>query len=543
MEDKGLIMFIGKTRASLAAFFLSICFIAAAQTTFAGDRRPDQLFPANNATKVNPDVQLKLIFSEPPVLGTRGKIRVYDGSNGSLVDQLDLSVPPGPTERASGAARSAPYLSHPYPTDDLPEDQRIYLATPYPYNELPKGRTNKNTKAGTPTAGAIPPSNDYQLTIIGGFSDGFHFYPVIVDGNTVIIQLHHNLLDYGKSYYVEVDPEVLRFEAGNFAGIQGKSTWRFSTKLAKDAPKQNADELTVRANGTGDFNTVQGALDYVPDDKQKRVTIKVSEGTYHEIVYFRQKHNITIRGEAPGKVRITYANNETFNPHPVNYRTNERPGTFPSRRATFTVDNADDVRLENLILENTASGQAEGLLITGKRNILDHVDVIGAGDALQVNGPTYIVDSTVTGTGDTILSRGPAFFERCTINSTRVFMWVRNTEHNHGLVFNNCRFNGTGPEPTTLARSPKNNVSIYPHAEVVILNSVLTGISEEGWGAADLGGKVRFWEFNSRKPDSTVVDTSKRVPWSRQLDAQKDAEVIRSYSNPAFILNGWEPTQ
>jgi hypothetical protein len=31
------------------------------------------------------------------------------------------------------------------------------------------------------------------------------------------------------------------------------------------------------------------------------------------------------------------------------------------------------------------------------------------------------------------------------------------------------------------------------------------------------------------------------VPWSRQLDANADAELIRNYSNPAVILDGWEP--
>jgi pectinesterase len=122
--------------------------------------------------------------------------------------------------------------------------------------------------------------------------------------------------------------------------------------------------------------------------------VQVKRGIYHEIVYFRNKDNVTIRGEAPDQVRVTYANSEVFNPHPVNLKTNEVPGTFPSRRAAFTADNATGVHLVNLILETTVYGQAEGLLMMGSRNILSHVHVIGTGDALQVNGPTYIVNSS-----------------------------------------------------------------------------------------------------------------------------------------------------
>src|SRR5205814_8463604 len=99
--------------------------------------------------------------------------------------------------------------------------------------------------------------------------------------------------------------------------------------------------------------------------------------------------------------------------------------------------------LVNMTPQTASPGQAQGLLMTGRRNVLSNVHVIGAGDALQVNGPTYIVDSIIEGAGDTILDRGPAFFERCTLRSRGAFMWIRNTSANHGNVFKNCTFIGT----------------------------------------------------------------------------------------------------
>jgi pectinesterase len=479
------------------------------------------LSPPERATMVNPDVQLKLTFTAPPRVGRTGKVRIFDASGDRLVDTLDLSVPPGPTKPVDPAVRAKDYLAFPYP----------YARTSRP--------TNRDTRPGTPSAGAVPTSNEFQLTIIGGFTDGFRFYPITVDGNTATIHPHHDLLEHGKTYYVQIDAQVLDVPGGTFAGIAGKA-WRFTTKPAARAPRPNALELVVSADGKGDFDTVQGALDFVPDHSARRVTIRVRNGFYEEIVYIRNKDNVTLLGESQDRTIVRYANNEVFNPHPANIRTNPEPGTFPSRRAAVAIDNCNDIHVVNMTLETTAKGQAEGLLITGDRNILSHVTVIGSGDALQANGRIYMADSTVIGDGDTILGRGTLFCERCTIRSTSVMMWPRNPKAVHGNVFKDSTFVGVRA-PTTIARSPLNERFSYPYAEVVLLNATLVNVAPEGWGDADRGGDVRFWEFNSRQADGTPVDVSRRVPWSRQLDKAKDATLIDDYGRPEFVLAGWTP--
>jgi pectinesterase len=111
----------------------------------------------------------------------------------------------------------------------------------------------------------------------------------------------------------------------------------------------------------------------------------------------------------------------------------------------------------------------------------------------------------------------------------------------HGNVFKDSTFIGTDV-PTTLARSPQNEVFSYPYAEVVLLNATLTNIAPEGWSEADQGGNVRFWEFNSRNADGSRVDVGQRAAWSRQLDAVKDAKTIANYGRPEFVLAGWKPS-
>lgn len=466
------------------------------------------VLPAPGAREVNPDTHLVLRFDQPPVLGTSGLIRIYDAASGRLVDALDLSIPAGPTERTRLPA--APYL-----------------ATPYVYAGGPRA-TNANNKAGTPSAGALPGDDKYQLTIIGGFTDGFHFHPVIVRDKTATIYPHNNLLEYGKRYRVRIDDAV-------FGHVVKQ--WEFSTRPR--GPAADAQRVIVSADGTGDFSTVQGALDHVPDHPAQRVTIFVRTGDYEEIVYFRNKSNITVQGEQRDKVRIHYANNEVFNPHPPNISTNEVAGTFPSRRAAFAADNVKGIHLRDLTLQTTLQGQAEGLLITGSENIVANTTIIGSGDALQVNGSTYLPDVKVVGHGDTILGRGPAFFERCEIQSQHAFMWIRNPATNHGNVFVDCRFTATGGQ-TELARLPANKGKNYPYAEAVLINATLSGISPAGWGQIDGDtSNVRFWEYNSRNADGSPVDVSQRHPASRQLTMEKDAETIRNYSNPAWVLGDW----
>ncbi len=478
-------------------------------------------FPANNAVNVNPDTHLELTFPSAPTIGDSGEIRVYCADNDSLVDILYMNIPAGPTK----------------PT---PCPGAIYNPVPYKYES--GNFTNANTLPGTPSGLARPTPFNYQLTIIGGFTDGFHFYPIIVhDSTTATLYLHNNLLQYNKTYYVQIDSGVINTKDRGFKGFSGKTDWVFTTKSAP--PDADADWLVVNSDGSGDFNTVQGAMDFIPDFYTKPVTVFIKNGDYEEIVYFRNKTNVTILGESRDGVVVHYANSEVFNPHPLNLKTNEWPGTFPSRRAAFMVDNSSNINLVNLTIKTTCFGQAEGLLVSGEKILVSNVTIGGSGDALQTNGTAYYVDSRIDGHGDTILGRGAAFFQNCIITSYGPYMWIRNTDANHGNVFVNCTFDTQGERETTLARAPENGGFTYPYIEAVLINCALNGITPAGWG--QIGGdpsNVRYWEYNSTNlSDGKPVDVSQRHPDSRQLDKEKDAEHLTNYTNPAYVLGGWTP--
>ena len=198
-----------------------------------------KMFPENGTTNMNIDTHLTLTMSDDVVIGKQGFVSVYDLKTGKLVDRLDMSIPAGPTK-------------------SQPKNPNAQY-TPVPYLYRTQHITNRNTKAGTPSGINAWDTGHYQLDIIGGFSDGFHFYPIIPHGKQLTIYLHHNMLEYGHAYYVTIDKGII----SGFEGIKGKKGWTFRTK--DQAPDTNQRLLTVSADGNGDFSTVQGAMDFIPD--------------------------------------------------------------------------------------------------------------------------------------------------------------------------------------------------------------------------------------------------------------------------------------
>ena len=479
------------------------------------------LIPANGETGVNPDTRLKIIFKGIPVLGNKGMIRVYDASDDSLVDILDLSIPPGP----KNSRTPAPYQQIDY------EAEQKYLA--------------ENNTDVVKTFIQVPRDDIYQHNYIGGDleSDIYHFYPVLIHDTVASICLHNHRLKYDRTYYVEVDPNVFTVETDSFKGISGNRSWRFTTK--QRPPSGDKDLYIVSSDGSGDFSTVLGAIEFIPANNPGRKTIFIKNGTYEEIVYFRNKENITIAGEERDQVVICYANNGIFNARPTGPR-DEMIERFRNRRTVFAVDHSNDIQLANFTVQSLGEkpAQAEGLLVIGERIIVDHVTIIGSGDALQATGSIYITHSSITGLGDNILGYGAVFFNECDLISTYgPHMWVRNTNENHGNIFLNCTFSTIGDVETVIARAPSSPYYSFPYVEAVLINCAMEGIRPEGWGQVGEQKKhIRYWEFNSvNLEDGAPVDVSRRAPYSRQLSMEEDSAIIASYSDPSFILKGWTP--
>ncbi len=488
----------------LAALFVILPLAAGAQSP------APRLFPASGARGVNPDTNLVLTFPTPPVIGTSGKITICDAGDKSVVDSLDLSLPasPNPTGRS--------------PTAD------------------------GSTTSPPPPAAAGPTDTAYQSTQIGGA--WFHFFPIVVKGNTAVIYPHHGKLQYGHTYIVKLDPGVLRPASGVFPGIGANTGWTFTTKAGP--PRADTTRVVVSADGKGDFNTVQGAIDFAPAKPARPLTIFVRKGDYEEIVYMSKKSNLIIRGEDRAGTVIHYPNNSAFN------RT----------RPAFTVADSDDVQLSTLTIRNDFIGQAEALLMRGQHNIIDRVTLNGSGDAFTTYGTIYMVDSSLTGDGDTILAYAALYCLRCEVDSVGPFTWTRTPKGSHGNVFVDSRFvHLDKPLPWSItparpegqkssgvfARLPRNGPAgspsaNFPNAEMVLINARTEGVPPEGWGPVEAQpafdwSNLHLWEFNTRDKEGQPIDPTRRHPAAKILTMEHDAQTIADYSRPEFVLGGWKP--
>ena len=471
---------------------------------------PPTLSPAPQATGVNPDALLAIGFESPPTVGSSGLIRIYDADSRKLIDTLDLAVP----------------------------------TSPNPSGRFPPASSPSPSPSPSAAASGAPPV--YQWTRIAGHD--FHFRPVIVHGKVATIYPHHGVLSYGRRYRVTMDPGVLQLSAGHFAGIDAAMDWTFSTRAAP--PPADSTRLVVAADGSGDFNTVQGAIDFVPDRPARRITIFIRDGFYEEIVSLAAKSKLVLRGEHREGVKVGYANNSAFN--------------FDGRWA-FSIIDGSDIQLSGFTINNYAVGQAEALLSRGERIVLSDMTLKGSGDALTTYGTLYVADSKITGHGDTVLGYGAAYFVRSELHSIGAFTWTRTPAGSHGNVFVDCTFIAdaeplpwtAGPGDAgrrvlpTLARLPHNHSATalatnYPHAEMVLIDTRTQGIPPEGWGpiedAPDFdSSQVHFWEFNTRDLAGQPIDAGKRHPVARQLTQERDAATIADYRRPEFVLGGWKP--
>jgi pectin methylesterase-like acyl-CoA thioesterase len=416
--------------------------------------------------------------------------------------------------------------------------------------------------AGRHLVEAIDVSSRTATKSIGGL-DNFKYYPVIISGHEASIFLRNGALTYNKTYFVTIDAGVFTDSADRSAGISQPKAWSFSTKAA--TPNAGSPRLTVAADGTGDFCTVQGALDFIPEGNTAPRTIFLRKGTYTEIIFFTDKHEITLLGEDRRQSIIAYANNANFNSGGGNPFAGNAPdpsaepraGGSIYRRGIFLAHRVRDFVIANLTLRNTTpqgGSQAETIILNGTpeaQAILKDLDLTSYQDTLQINGQAYISNCYIEGDVDFMWGTGPCFFEDCRCRSLRsgaYYTQIRNPRTNHGYVYLHCTFDGAASiKDNYLSRIEPGR---FPFSELVLLDCVLgDAVGPVAWqfqgmtGAPELiAPNVHFWEFKSHSADGTPVDPHLRLAGSRQLAPPDDAGIIADYSNPAFVLGGnWNP--
>lgn len=295
-----------------------------------------------------------------------------------------------------------------------------------------------------------------------------------------------------------------------------------------------ARDLVVAVDGSGDFRTVQAAIDAVPDHAATRTTILVKKGTYAELVVIpAEKKRLTLRGEDRKQTIIAATNNANLNP----------------RRREMVSMMADDFRLENLTLHNTTpkgGSQAEAIRVRADRVVLEHCDFKSFQDTLRLDGRVYVRECYIEGDVDFIWGSGTVYFDRCDIFAVNdgYLVQSRNGADQLGYVFVDCRID-TRPDLKrfVLARIDPGR---FAHSHVAFINCAMGRfVTPAGWifdgpGAGASKATTRFWEYQSTNLTGQPLDVSQRIAGSRQLTAIEAAQ----QRDIARVLGGadhWNP--
>jgi pectinesterase len=304
-------------------------------------------------------------------------------------------------------------------------------------------------------------------------------------------------------------------------------------------PVTYPSSFRVAQDGSGDYKTIQEAINAVRDLSQQQVTIFIKKGIYHEkLTIPTWKTNISLVGESRDSTIISW------NDYSGKLYQGGHDAFGKDKFSTFTsytvLVQGNDFRAQNLTIENTAGrvGQAVGLHVEGDRAVIQNCRLLGNQDTLYTatqDSRQYYLDCFIEGTTDFIFGEATCIFSNCTINSlTNSYITAASTRPStkYGYVFFNCRLVAdTAAKKVFLGRPWR------PYAKTVFLNTEMGAhIVKQGWENwrnPDNEKTAFYAEYNSSGPGA---NGGERVKWSKQLTA-KEAKTYTLKN----IFGGWMP--
>lgn len=332
-------------------------------------------------------------------------------------------------------------------------------------------------------------------------------------------------------------------------------------------------DLVVAKDGSGDFMTIQEAINAVPDYNGEEIKIMIAPGTYKEkLVVPESKSHVTLIARTEGEVIITnddYAGKTSL-------VTGRKLGTSGSSTVYIYAPYFEAI---GIIFENTASnesfaqggrgvGQAVAVLVAGDCVVFRRCKFLGHQDTLYAYGRKsdpktpeavsaaqtqripenmqsrqYYEDCYIAGTVDYIFGWATAYFNRCELHCLGdgyVTAAATPQGQSYGYVFNDCHITAEPGVQTYLGRPWRH------YAQTVFVNCTMDEcVRPQGWQTwpnketgADGSATAFYAEYNSK---GAGAQPKQRVAWSKQLNSNiadrfTASEVLKGYDN-------WNPVK
>ncbi|XP_010507936.1 PREDICTED: pectinesterase 4-like isoform X4 [Camelina sativa] len=278
--------------------------------------------------------------------------------------------------------------------------------------------------------------------------------------------------------------------------------------------------FVVAKDGSGQFNTVQAAVNACPEKNPGRCIIHIKAGVYREqVIIPKKKNNIFMFGDGARKTVITY-----------NRSAGLSPGTTTSLSATVQVE-SEGFMAKWMGFKNTAGPlghQAAAIRVNGDRSVIFNCRFDGYQDTFYVNnGRQFYRNCVISGTVDFMFGKSATVVQNSLIVVRKGSKGQYNTvtaDGNEigfavkiGIVLQNCRIvpdRKLTPERFTVASYLGRPWKKF--STTVIVNTEMGDlIRPEGWRIWDgesYHTTCRYIEYNNRGPGA---NTNRRVNWAK----------------------------
>jgi pectinesterase len=295
-------------------------------------------------------------------------------------------------------------------------------------------------------------------------------------------------------------------------------------------------KIIVAKDGSGNYKTVQQALDAITLNNKKPITIFIKEGIYKEKLHLDSTKNfITLIGEDKFNTILTYDDHTG--------KVSPKGDTINTRTSASFVVKANNFAAENITFQNDAgfsAGQAVGLESDGDKASFYNCRIVGNQDILFTNNDNsrqYYKDCYIEGTTDFIFGSSTVWFERCHIHSKKnshVTAASTPQQHQFGYVFSDCILTGdTTLHSVSLGRPWRQYANVaYIHCYIG------PHIKPEGWSNWNNTDNYKTTRYSEYKNYGPGADKTKRVSWSRQLTDDE----IKKYTLKN-VLRDWDPNK
>jgi hypothetical protein len=373
------------------------------------------------------------------------------------------------------------------------------------------------------------------------------------------VSFAYSKLAYNSNYTFVVPSGAIADKSGNaFAGI----TLNLHT-MNRPVPAAKLFDAVIAKDGSGDYTTIQAAIDAAPAGRAIPWLIFVKNGTYSGHVDIPStKPYINLIGQSRDSVIISAAR--------LSGASSDSATVYSVDPGASVVVKAANCYFENICFENkygydhNTGPQALALYTTNDRVILNNCWLRSYQDTyLTAYGNVayrhYLKNCRIEGAVDFIYGGGDVYFDKCTIFCKRssggyIVAPSHQTGTKWGYVFSNCTIDGTDASYTTYLGRPWSNrpmtsffnttckINIYPAGWYYKMGAIpaifadYNSVDANGF-ALDLTQRISTYQIDSTKNSVTTTYTYTGIK-----NSFTDAEAATyTYENVVSGTDSWDP--